>query len=209
LPTAAVKRLNDRHLHRNKASRKAFYEGMEKTVGQLYNHPSICYWTVFNEGWGQFDGNSAYNYLKGLDSSRFIDTASGWFRCEESDVESIHIYFKPLKIKSYSKPAIISEFGGYSLKPDGHCFNLKGNYGYKFFSNSEDFMAALEKLYENEVIPLIEKGLCGTIYTQLSDVEDETNGLLSYDRYVLKVDRKKMLNLSEKIKSIVLDKSLD
>jgi hypothetical protein len=165
---------------------------MEATVNQLRNHPCIVYWTVFNEGWGQFDGNAAYARLRALDDTRFIDTASGWFKVTDTDVDSEHIYFKPVKLKYGEKPMVLSEFGGYSYKPEGHVFNPVNTYGYRFFKERADFEDALVKLYEDEIIPAVGEGLCGAVYTQVSDVEDETNGLLSYDRKILKVDPARM-----------------
>ncbi len=198
LPTIGFKRLKEKK--RTKAQRDAFLEGMTRTVSQLYNHPSICYWTIFNEGWGQFESDRMYYELKSLDSSRIIDTNSGWFGGHKSDVESVHIYFKKIKLKKSSKPIMLSEFGGYSYKIPENSANLKKTYGYKLFNSKEGLEGALISLYENEVIPNIEKGLCGAIYTQLSDVEDETNGFLTYDRRVLKVDADKIREVMDKIK---------
>jgi hypothetical protein len=138
--------------------------------------------------------------LKGLDSSRVVDTNSGWFGGHKSDVESVHIYFKKIKLKSSDKPIILSEFGGYSYKIKEHSANLKKTYGYKLFDDGEKFEDALISLYENEVIPEIENGLCGAIYTQLSDVEDETNGFLTYDRKICKVNCDKVRLVMQKAK---------
>ena len=200
LTTVGLKRLSDKRLHRDKATRGAFVRGMEATVRQLYSHPCICYWTIFNEGWGQFDGETQYRALKELDDSRFIDTASGWFSGVPSDVDSEHVYFKPVKLKYSDKPMVLSEFGGYSYKPEGHVFNPVKTYGYRFFEKQTDFEDALISLYENEVIPAIREGLCAAVYTQVSDVEDETNGLLSYDRRVTKVNAERMLKIAESIR---------
>ena len=196
LPTVGLKRLSDKHLHRNRETREAFVRGMESTVKQLYNHPCICYWTIFNEGWGQFDSETQYHALRALDDSRFIDTASGWFVGATSDVDSEHVYFKPVRLNYSDKPMVLSEFGGYSYKPEGHVFNPVNTYGYRFFKDRQAFEDALIVLYENEVIPAVEKGLCAAIYTQVSDVEDETNGLLSYDRRVTKVDAARMQTIA-------------
>ena len=199
LPTIGLKKLNDKHLHRDKATRKAFFDGMESTVNQLRNHPCIIYWTIFNEGWGQFDSQTAYERLKALDSTRFIDTASGWFKGADSDVDSEHIYFKPVKLKYSERPMVLSEFGGYSYKPEGHVFNPVNTYGYRFFKEQADFENALVRLYEEEIVPAVAKGLCGAVYTQVSDVEDETNGLLSYDRKVCKVASAPMKRIAERL----------
>jgi len=155
-------------------------------------------WTIFNEGWGQFCGDEMYEKLRALDETRFIDTASGWFRCKNSDVVSEHVYFKKFKMpKAEEKPVILSEFGGYSYKEEGHVFNTEDTYGYRFFSDRERFENALEKLYNEEIIPAARKGLCASVYTQVSDVEDETNGLFTYDRKFCKVSRKTMAKIAE------------
>ena len=203
LPTIGMKRLRDKNLHKSKASRKAFEKGGIRTLEILSSHPSLVYWTIFNEGWGQFDSDDNYEYFKKFNKSHIFDTTSGWFKAEKSDVESEHIYFKPIKLPKSDKPIVLSEFGGYSYKPEGHVANPYHTYGYRFFKEQSEFEKALYALYENEVIPAIEKGLCGAVYTQLSDVEDETNGLLSYDRKVLKVDKEKMLNISRQIYDII------
>ena len=182
--------------------RREFLSLMRKTVKRLSFHPSVCYWTIFNEGWGQFDHAAAYDELKKLDSSRPVDSVSGWFssrRGTVSDVESPHIYFKKIKLSQVNKPTVISEFGGYSYKVEGHSFNLKDNYGYGVCSSSDELEKALTDLYENQVIPAIRSGLCGTVYTQLTDVEDETNGLMTYDRRVTKVSPDKMRAIAEKL----------
>ena len=207
LPTVGIKSLDDKKMHRDPRSRKTFIDAMEKTVKKLSFHPSICYWTIFNEGWGQFDHAAAYERLKELDGSRFIDSVSGWFLPKKkqelaSDVESLHVYFKPVKTTERSaeeKPLVLSEFGGYSYKIEGHSFNLDKNYGYRTIKDAKEFEAALEKLYFEEVAPAIGKGLCAAVYTQLTDVEDETNGLLSYDRKVVKVSYEAAQNIAKKL----------
>ena len=197
LPTAGLKRLSDKRLHRDKRTRAAFVSSMKDTAELLYNHPCVCYYTIFNEGWGQFESEKMYRKLSETDHTRFIDTASGWFSGAKSDVESLHIYFKPVKIKKSERPIVLSEFGGYSYKPEGHVFNTEKTYGYRFFREREAFEDALVKLYFEEVIPLVKEGLCAAVYTQVSDVEDETNGLLSYDRRVCKVNEEPMLEIAK------------
>ena len=200
LPTVGLKRLPDRLLHRDKTTRAAFEQTMQDTVALLNQHPCIVGWTIFNEGWGQFDSQRQYERLKALDPTRFIDTASGWFAGADSDVVSEHVYFKPYRFRESKKPVFLSEFGGYSYKPAGHVFNEKDTYGYRFFSEEEAYRRAVATLYEREIVPAVPRGLCGAVYTQLSDVEDETNGLYSYDRRVCKVDPAVMKALAEKLK---------
>ncbi|MBP3369957.1 MAG: glycoside hydrolase family 2, partial [Clostridia bacterium] len=173
----------------------------------LYNHPCVCYYTIFNEGWGQYDSDRIYSELKAYDSSRVWDATSGWFQKKKSDVQSEHIYFKRVKLKAHpDRPLVLSEFGGYSMRVDGHCFNLDKAYGYKTLENSEALIEALEKLYFEEIVPEIEKnGLCATVLTQVSDVEDEINGLVTYDRQVVKVDADRMKNISAKLIQVFKD----
>lgn len=203
LPTIGIQTLNDKKLHRDPVTRDAFLRGMEATVNQLRNHPCILYWTIFNEGWGQFDSDNVYHHLKALDDTRWIDSTSGWFRRKETDVDSRHVYFKPIRLKAGDKPLVLSEFGGYSYKPEGHVFNTEQTFGYKKFEDPDRFAAAVEKLYYEQVIPAAKAGLCAAIYTQVSDVEDETNGLLSYDRKVEKLKEGRMLPISEALKEAV------
>lgn len=199
LPTVGMKRLNDTRLHRDPATRAAFREAMKQTVEALYNHPCICYWTIFNEGWGQFDGTAVYEELKRLDQSRFIDTASGWFGGVRSDVESLHVYFKPVKLPKSEKPLVLSEFGGYSCKVEGHVYDDKKGFGYRSFATLSAFEEALVALYETQVLPAVERGLCAAIYTQVSDIEEEINGLLTYDRRVCKVHAERMQSLAQQL----------
>ena len=194
--------------HKASARRaQSFESDSRETQRLLYNHPSVIYYTIFNEGWGQYDADRIYNELKAEDPTRIYDATSGWFAENDSDVVSDHIYFKRLDMTPRSdRPLVLSEFGGYSRKIEGHSYNLDKTYGYRFFSNDEAFEEAFEKLYVDEVLPLIsEKGLCATVMTQVSDVEDETNGLLTYDRQVLKVDKARMSALSSKLYSAFED----
>lgn len=186
LPTVGFQRLRCPAREKNRAFRWSFLNHMEHTVRTLAAHPCIVYWTIFNEGWGQFDGSAAYDRLRALDQSRFIDTTSGWFRDSKTDVESRHVYFRKFRLPRAKKPVVLSEFGGCSLREPGHCLYEK-NYGYRKMENREAFAAALAQLYRDEILPAIPKGLCAAIYTQLSDVEEETNGLLTYDRAVCKI----------------------
>ncbi|MBR4033415.1 MAG: glycoside hydrolase family 2, partial [Clostridia bacterium] len=181
--------------------RASFKRETEKTIDALYNHPSVVYYTIFNEGWGQFDADENYRRLKALDPTRIWDATSGWFAEKESDVQSEHIYFKKLDLKNDpDRPLVLSEFGGYSCKIEGHSFNLDKTYGYSFFTDTEKFSKALKSLYLDEVIPMIDRGLCAAVYTQVSDVEDETNGLVTYDRQVVKVKKEDMTEISGKLK---------
>ncbi len=198
LPTVGFKKGISHKASRRR--RKAFTDTAEQTIALLYNHPSVVYYTIFNEGWGQFDAEKLYDKCKELDPSRVWDATSGWFQTGKSDVLSEHIYFKPLRLKNDGRPLVLSEFGGYSYKAEGHIFNTKDTYGYKFYKDLEEFKKGLISLYTKQVIPAIEKeSLCAAVLTQVSDIEDETNGLFTYDRQFLKVNEEEMKQLSEKI----------
>ncbi|MCR4938762.1 MAG: MFS transporter [Treponemataceae bacterium] len=184
---------------------KIFVEHTEKTIKHLYNHPCIVYYTIFNEGWGQFAAGGMYQFVKKIDSSRIIDTASGWFKGCESDVQSEHIYFKTpdlLPMMEGKKPFVLSECGGYAYEAEGHVWSLFSKYGYGAFKDKASLTEAIVALYEKMVIPAIKKGASGCVYTQLSDVEDEINGFYSYDRAVCKVDEKALAQVAERIYDI-------
>ena len=199
LPTAGWRR---GFFHTVSARRRADFEGGSRALMDLlYNHPCVCYYTIFNEGWGQYLGASkVYDEFKAYDPTRIFDTASGWFKVPRSDVQSEHIYFRRVQFKREGRPLVLSEFGGYSCKIEGHSFNLDQNYGYTTHPSTESFSNELERLYFEEVLPTVKNdGLCATVLTQVSDVEDETNGLVTYDRQVCKVDADRMQEMARKL----------
>lgn len=144
-------------------------------------------WVPFNEGWGQFDSAWFSERTKEFDATRTVDSASGWHD-QGIDAKSIHCYFTPFKVpKKEKRLVLLSEYGGYSYQEKGHVFNNK-KFGYRIYNDKESLNAAYKKLHEKLIIPAIKDGLAATVYTQVSDVESEINGLLTYDRRVLKVD---------------------
>jgi len=171
----------------SKKRRQRFESDCRETAELLYSHPSVCYYTIFNEGWGQYDADRIYRELKPADPTRIWDSTSGWFRERESDVVSEHVYFKKLDLKPSAKPLVLSEFGGYSCRIEGHIANTEKSYGYRNIETPEALDAALRALYLDEVVPMIDCGLCAAILTQVSDIEDEINGLVTYDRRAVKV----------------------
>ena len=197
LPTLHFQKRNDRHMTRDPETRKNFLAAMEETARLLNNHPCICLWTIFNEGWGQFCADEAYSRLKAIDPERFVDSTSGWFHQKKSDVDSLHIYFEDLHLGKKPLPQLLSEYGGYVYKIPEHSFNIEKTYGYRKYETREEFVAALRETYQNALLPLAAKGLCGAVYTQVSDVEDETNGLLTYDRAELKIRPEELRDLAQ------------
>lgn len=195
--------LDDRNyktFHRNsKEARELYYKELKEMVDALYNCPCIALWVSFNEGWGQFDSAKAYNLLKKWDKTRIVDSASGWHDRGTTDVISKHIYFTPIVVKQGSKPWLLTEFGGLSTRVKGHTFNNK-MFGYKIYNSKQALTSAYEKLFNKTIIPQISKGLSATVYTQVTDVEDELNGLLTYDRAVLKIDKTALQKINSKLK---------
>ena len=180
-------------------ARKLYYKELEEMITALYNCPCIAMWVPFNEGWGQFDSNYAYTLVKAMDSTRIVDSASGWHDRGETDVISKHIYFTPIKVHSGKKPWCLTEFGGLSTRVKGHTFNNK-MFGYKIFNSKQGLTKAYKNLFEKTIIPQIKDGLSATVYTQVTDVEDELNGLFTYDRKVQKIDTEVLKSINERVK---------
>jgi hypothetical protein len=159
------------------------------TIANLFSVTSICTWVPFNEGWGQFESVKVANIIKDIDRSRFVDHASGWVDHFGPDFKSLHIYFEDIKFKpdELNRPIVLSEYGGYGARINNHV-GCQSQFSYVFFTNKKALTKAIKKLIKREVYPSIEKGLCASVYTQLSDVEGEINGFLTYDRKIIKVD---------------------
>ena len=189
----------------DKNGRDEYYTDAERMIKTLYNSVSICLWVPFNEGWGQFDSVKAAEFFRKLDPTRIIDHASGWHDQGAGDVNSFHIYFTPFFFPKFGKDddraICLTEFGGYSMSIDGHRFNTEKTFGYRIYKSKSSLQNALETLYVKRIQPLIhKKGLSALVYTEVSDVEDETNGLLTYDREIVKVDIDFMKKINENIK---------
>jgi beta-galactosidase/beta-glucuronidase len=186
-------RTDTHRLHRfgraDEANRAAFLSDLRGMVDLLVNAPCIMLWVPFNESWGQFHANAAAEWLRAYDPTRLVDHASGWFDQGGGDCQSKHIYFKKLKRPQPDRRAfVISEFGGYSLKIPGRMWDPTQKFGYRFFDSPAALTSAYLDLLEKELKPLIPQGLAAAVYTQLTDVETEINGFLTYDRQVEKMD---------------------
>lgn len=204
LPTIGMLKLKDIGRGTRK-QREEFIKHTKETIYHLYNHPSIIGYTIFNEGWGQFDSDYLYELAKKVDNTRFIDSTSGWFAQEKSDVDSLHIYFKIVELPKTKKPLIVSECGGYAYSVQGHFYSKYNRYGYGIHTDKEGLTDSIVEMYEKMIIPAIKEGLSGCVYTQLCDVEDETNGIYTYDRKVCKVQKDKIIKLSLKIKQCMME----
>ena len=171
---------------KDRRGREQFEEEMEQTVKVLRGHASIGTWVIFNEDWGQFDAVRLTKRLRALDDTRVIDSTSGWFDQRCGDLRSQHYYFFKLVLAwEKHRATVLSEFGGFPYRVEGHSCCEKV-YGYHPCQSLEELWQAYAKLMKEVIEPEIKKGLSATVYTQLSDVEEEVNGILTYDREVCK-----------------------
>lgn len=196
LPTGlpAIQKLsNDIPILTGRRDRKAREEWIQEcgdTIHLLYNTPSIACWVLFNEGWGQFETKQVTAYIRELDSTRLVDSASGWFDVGCGDFVSEHNYFRKLQVHPDGKRAfVLSEYGGVACHINGHSV-VDEVYGYKTYTDTETLNKAFWTMMIQSLEPLIDQGLCAAVYTQVSDVEEEVNGILTYDRKVCKIGKK-------------------
>ncbi len=202
IPTLGYKKRGDQTGLGGKR-KEIFIRHVENTIEQLYNHPSIIAYTIFNEGWGQFESDYLYDHVKTLDPTRLVDSTSGWFAQGKNDFDSEHIYFKAIEVEPKERPMFMSECGGYSMVVENHYYSKYNTYGYGGSDDPEKLTEDILNLYDIMILPAVSKGMCGCIYTQLSDVEDEINGLYTYDRKVCKVEKDKLLEMAKKLQEAV------
>lgn len=187
---------------KNHYNRQEFEKELFEMIDNLRFFTSIYCWVVFNEGWGQFDTVRLTDLVKKEDPTRIADHASGWFDRGAGDLRSVHQYILPLPdVNPKDERAyVISEYGGYSSIIDGHVFDKKKSFGYQMYKGKDELTAAYRKLMEKQALPLVPKGLSALVYTQLSDVELEVNGILTYDREEVKIDEDTIRELNAKLK---------
>lgn len=195
------------HGRKSETGRKNFMRDAERTIDLLYGITSLAVWVPFNEGWGQFDAASAAALVRKKDAARLIDHASGYFDQGAGDFHSYHIYYKAFKPKKDKRGRVLAltEFGGFSLPVQKH-MSSDILFGYKMFGTKEELNDAVWKLYTKDVFPAIEKGLSASIYTQVSDVEDEINGIFTYDRKEIKFDESLGLKITKTLNEIFKEK---
>ncbi|WP_457557991.1 glycoside hydrolase family 2 protein [Candidatus Harpocratesius sp.] len=174
--------------------RENFRHELHEMVDHLYNVPSIAVWVIFNEAWGQFDTVPLTEWLKKRDPSRLIDTASGWFDKKVGHFVSVHNYNDKFQMPSTFnyRGVILSETGGYTLSIINHQWNPKKKFGYKRMKSRNELEHAYSNLINNILLPAVKQGLSGVVYTQITDVEIEYNGLMTYDRCVIKIQIEKL-----------------
>ncbi|MSR56532.1 MAG: glycoside hydrolase family 2 [Planctomycetaceae bacterium] len=173
---------------RTAASTEIYNRELKTLIDALYNVPSIVMWVPFNEGWGQFETVRVTEWVKKYDPSRIVTCASGWNDFPVGDVHDVHVYPGPASPQPESKrAAVLGEFGGLGLPLPGHTWQSEKNWGYRSFTTKDDLAEAYFNLIHN-LRPLVHSpGLSAAIYTQTTDVEIEVNGLLTYDREIIKI----------------------
>lgn len=183
----------DPDIERSPESARQFEFELKQLIETKFNHPCIAMWVPFNEGWGQYETSRIVDYVKTLDPTRLVDNASGWTDRGIGDVHDLHSYPGPVcPAAEESRAAVLGEFGGLGLPTNGHMWQQE-NWGYRTFSSAEELTSKYEDIYTKTWHLKDSNGLCASVYTQITDVETETNGLMTYDREILKID-KEVLN---------------
>ena len=199
MPTFAGQWKDDRDIPVSDDVKDFFISHSVDTVNHLKGFGCIIYYTVFNEGWGQFESVRVTEVLRETDPEKIYDSASGWFKQDDPEVDSDHFYYHKIKPHHWRGPVIISECGGFTRPVFEHSYCPDKAYGYGDCSTEEALTDRIFKMYDNEVIPNMRHGICGCVYTQLSDVETESNGLYTFDREVCKVNKARMKELAFKL----------
>ena len=186
--------------------RKQYYVDLQAMIEELYNHPCIATWVPFNEGWGQFDANKATALIRSVDPTRFVNEACGWFDQHGGDMYSIHNYAPGLEITAQPDRVVaLTEFGGYAFAMPGHLACEK-EFGYQSYHSKEELTANYKRLWEAEIYPNVERGMCSTVYTQTSDIEEEINGIFTYDRDEVKLLEDDVKALNDKLYQVLAEK---
>jgi beta-galactosidase/beta-glucuronidase len=185
--------------------KKEFEHELRRMIATHRNHPCIVMWVVFNEGWGQFDTERLTALVKELDPTRLVDNATGWTDKNVGDVIDMHKYPGPASPPAEeNRAAVLGEFGGLKLTVPGHTW-AKKSWGYKETGTAKALTSAYVDLL-TKALELKKTGLSAVVYTQITDVETECNGLMTYDRAIVKPDSKavaaanRKLEESEKLK---------
>ena len=182
---------------RPEESAKQFELELKRMMDQFSSHPSIVLWVPFNEGWGQYDTRRITEWVKQYDPSRLVDSPSGWADRGLGDVIDVHLYPGPgMEAPEKYRAAVLGEFGGLGYPVKDHLWWDKRNWGYLTYDDKEKFETEFEKVISG-LKGLLGNGLSAAIYTQTTDVEGEVNGLITYDREVVKID-------SEKVRAMIM-----
>jgi beta-galactosidase/beta-glucuronidase len=209
-PVFGAPQLDDRRHRRfgrrSAAGRAQFETELSDMIEHLRSVPSISMWVPFNEGWGQFDAARITAAVRALDPTRPVDHASGWHDQGAGDLQSLHVYFRPVSVprRRDRRVLALTEYGGYSLAVLSHTWSDRV-FGYRRYRSRDRLIAALERLHDRQIAPAIVRGLAATVYTQLADVEEEVNGLVTYDRRFVKVPVETMRAINDRLRAAAGD----
>jgi beta-galactosidase/beta-glucuronidase len=189
-------------MERKPESEAIYRKEWNAIIESLFNFPCIVVWVPFNEAWGQFKTKEISEWTKSKDPSRLVNSASGGNFHEVGDISDLHNYPAPAMPKASmfgTKQAIVlGEYGGLGLPLEGHTWQQKNNWGYRSFQNADTLFRSYSS-YIDQMVPFIKKGLSAAIYTQTTDVEVEVNGLMTYDRKVVKMPADKLKEIHQKL----------
>ncbi|MFP4366744.1 MAG: glycoside hydrolase family 2 protein [Bacteroidales bacterium] len=190
-------------LQRSARSEENYRKEWKAIMDLLYSHPSIVTWIPFNEGWGQFKTVEIANWTKQYDPSRLVLPASGGNHFQTGDILGIHNYPQPrLYLYDATRPTALSEYGGIGLVLEGHLWEPERNWGYVQFNTIQDVTDKYLE-YAEELKKLIKAGLSAAVYTQITDVEIEVNGLMTYDRKRIKMDMDRVRQANSEIRAVI------
>jgi hypothetical protein len=196
---------NQPDIEKSKEATEQYEFELKRMIETKYNHPSIIMWIPFNEGWGQFETGRITGLIKDYDSTRLVNSASGWTDRGTGDISDIHHYPDPVVPPAEEKRAIVlGEFGGLGLPLQGHTWEQK-NWGYRNMEDTIQLLSRYESYYDQVHKFVKNNGLSATIYTQTTDVETETNGLMTYDRKINKMGTVNVSNANNNIIPPVLN----
>ncbi len=201
----------DRHIERtapdlvrSSDSASIYHKELKAMIDTHANHPSIVVWVPFNEGWGQFDTDAVLSLVKEYDPTRLVDGPSGWADRGSGDIYDLHDYPGPplLAPVELDRAVVLGEFGGLGLPLEGHLWWNKRNWGYRTYATTDELHESYEELMKR-LSPLVAKGLAAAVYTQTTDVEGEVNGLMTYDREVVKFDAESLTAIHQALYALV------
>jgi len=195
---------DDPDIQRVAQSAHNYKQELKEAIDTFHNHPSIVMWVAFNEGWGQFDTGGITHWIKHYDPSRLVNSASGWADRGIGDVHDIHAYPGPAAPPEDPYRAIVlGEFGGLGLPLAGHTWQSRDNWGYRSYQNAEELTDAYLHLLEQLKSLIAERGLAAAVYTQTTDVEVEVNGLMTYDREIVKMDQSRVRKVNTSLYDLI------
>ena len=189
---------DDRDL--TETAKATYYKEWGEIIAQLRNHPCIVAWVPFNEAWSQFDTEKVVEFTRSCDPTRLINSASGGNSYPVGDIFDSHNYPNPqMKFTSGGLQIdVLGEYGGIGWPVEGHLWQTDKNWGYIEYKSGEDVLQQYS-VYAEDLIKIIQKGVSAAVYTQTTDVEGEVNGLMTYDRQIIKMDENRLRAVNQRV----------